>query len=233
MNIRRIRARNYRPAEIQRLDLALDLLGAAINSMDFHREIVQHAPFDTPRQLSNAAIYALLMEGDEINGSEGPDFEADLDLFMDGSTSTNAVGYTLDGIIYTHRNMFQQLRASSLAGHYAHEYCHTLGFSDPRERGQLPFNVPYEVGRLVEYLAGRHDRTYISTSLTAGDITDADQLVAFKKTTVINPDLPAAKKAVRKKTSGKKAVATKAARHKPASPKKEPAALKKKRKRIK
>lgn len=163
MKIKRIHADRYSIDELDKLDVALELFDYAINSVQFQRFIEIHEFFETPGNFTNEQIYGIVMSGDEKYTNEGVDYEADLDLTMDLRNSTDAIGYTLRNRIYTFRNFFHQLLPTKLAGHFAHEYCHTLGFKDPFDFLDISKNVPYEVGRIVEELAIGSHRTYITT----------------------------------------------------------------------
>jgi hypothetical protein len=87
----------------------------------------------------------------ELNST--PNNQADLDLEVDPQYSTDAVGYTIETAIYSYENMFDAHTSVFLAGRYAHEYCHTLGFRDPDSLMDTSRNVPDEIGRIVSELA--------------------------------------------------------------------------------
>lgn len=161
MRITRIKTHRFSPAEIDKLDIALELFSHAVNSVHFKKSIEEHSPFDTVDNLTNNEIYTIMMNGDEVGGGRDIDEEADLNITMDLRNSTDAIGYTKDERIFTFQNFFQQLEPTKLAGHYAHEYCHTLGFADPSNLDELERNVPYEVGRIIEELAISNQRTFI------------------------------------------------------------------------
>ncbi len=161
MRITRIKTHRFSPAEIDKLDIALELFSHAVNSVHFKKSIEEHSPFDTVDNLTNNEIYTIIMNGDEVGGGRDIDEEADLNITMDLRNSTDAIGYTKDERIFTFQNFFQQLEPTKLAGHYAHEYCHTLGFADPSNLDELERNVPYEVGRIIEELAISNQRTFI------------------------------------------------------------------------
>lgn len=140
-----------------KLQMSLTRLQAVFNSVQFRDAIINHAPFDSIFNLSNAAIYQKIMQGAEYGSP--PDNEADLRLFLDYRIRNKSVGYVKNGIIYTFVNQFRNLSYDALAGHYGHEYCHLLGFIDPdilndETRAK---NVPYEVGRIVGELSRMYD----------------------------------------------------------------------------
>ncbi len=159
MLISLIRAKYFRDEEKRKLDLVLDAMGAAINSVSFRDFILTHEKFDTANNLSNREIYDTILTGNEDNG-EGNDEEADLDLVMIGQFNEDIIGYTRQGRIYIYRNKFTEKSISELAGFYAHEYCHLLNFDDPTTTGPA-YNVPYEVGSIVMQLATEAERVFI------------------------------------------------------------------------
>lgn len=188
MRITRVHADRYSPNELEKLDIALELFSHAVNSVTFMRTIEQHERFDTEFNLSNQRIYGLIMSGDEAFTNEGVDFEADLDLTMDLRTSTDAIGFTVEERIFTFRNVFQQLQPTKLAGHYAHEYCHTLGFADPHDLRDTSRNVPYEVGRIIEELAISNHRLFITTNLNVTGDQDPRRTDNFRNATVVESE---------------------------------------------
>lgn len=226
MRITRIKTHRFSTAEIEKLDLALELFSHAVNSVHFKNSIETHPPFDTVANLTNKEIYTTIMNGDEVGGGRDIDEEADLNITMDLRNSTDAIGYTKDERIFTFQNFFQQLDPTKLAGHYAHEYCHTLGFADPSNLDELERNVPYEVGRIIEEIAISNQRTFIPDD---EDLTDGEKALkrvrktarrssivsAAEKTTVTKTSRPA--KSKRKKAVVKKKAVTK---KKPAAKKK-------------
>lgn len=188
MRITRVHADSYSSNELEKLDIALELFSHAVNSVQFQRTIEQHIPFDTGSNLSNQQIYGIIMSGDEAFTNEGVDFEADLDLTMDFRTSTDMIGFTIDERIFTFRNFFHQLLPTKLAGHYAHEYCHTLGFADPGDLRVLSGNVPYEVGRIIEELSISNHRLFITTNLNVNNDQDLQRMNNFRNATVIDSE---------------------------------------------
>lgn len=218
MRITKVKTHRYSTIDIEKLDVALELLSNAINSVEFQRNIEQHAAFDTVENYSNAEIYNIIMSGDEADTNGGIDHEADLNLTLDLRTSTDAIGYTKHERIFTFQNFFEQLEPTKLAGHYAHEYCHTLGFADPSNLDELERNVPYEVGRIIEEIAISNQRTFI---VDEAELTDSEKtLKRVHKTARRSSIVPATETitTVRKTDSTK--IKTKKAGAKPAAKKK-------------
>lgn len=180
MRITRVHADRYSKTELEKLDMALELFSQAVNSVQFLKTIEAHSTFDTKLNLTTKQIYNLIMSGDEAYTDEGVDNEADLDLTLDLRISTDAIGYTIENRIYTFRNFFHQLLTTKLAGHYAHEYCHTLGFSDPQNLTDISRNVPYEVGRIIEELAIANHRVFI----TQPSLLESPDLSTFRNASI-------------------------------------------------
>lgn len=143
---------DYQKSDEEKLTNALISFRSAVNSTKFRNLIINHKPFKNDDNLNNQGIYNTIMSGQE-QGTE-VDFTANLRLAINLKDGIDKVGYTTStGKIFTYRNMFNKLSSNELAGHYAHEYCHTLGFSDPDNLNDTSDNVPYEVGRIITQLA--------------------------------------------------------------------------------
>lgn len=190
MRITKVKTHRYSPAEIEKLDIALELFSNAVNSVEFRQKIEFHDSFDTKDNYSNEEIYNRIMSGDEKDTRGGIDHEADLNLTLDFRTSTDAIGYTKFERIFTFQNFFDQLEPTKLAGHYAHEYCHTLGFADPSDLSDISENVPYEVGRIIEEISINNHRTFITEDV---ELTDSEKAMkrgrsTFRNATIVAPD---------------------------------------------
>lgn len=149
--IRTVRTKNYTLDDLHKLSLALGYFRLVINSVVFRDLVISHEPFIGTRGLNNRDVYQTIMSGREMGTPV--DNSADLDLTLISQFSDNAIGYTMGRRIFTFRNKFNELSTGNLAGHYAHEYCHTLGFSDPADMNLSNKNVPYEIGRIIGRLA--------------------------------------------------------------------------------
>ncbi|HYG52462.1 MAG TPA: hypothetical protein VD905_16235 [Flavobacteriales bacterium] len=144
---------HFKESHIPKLRSSLGLMKTALNSHAFRNAIVQHAPFKTQAQLPNDTIHRFILMGQELDSEADGVADMQLEMVYSGSPDNNVIGYTSNGVIYTFNNKFETLSEAALAGHYAHEYCHTIGFADPVNETDLPFNVPYEVGRIVTEIA--------------------------------------------------------------------------------
>lgn len=191
---------NYTEDHFPKLKEALSHFQHCINSEDFEDAIANHPGFTTDDDLTNEQIYDIILSGQELNAPANR--QADLDLVLELKISNDAVGYTIDTTIHTFESMFDAQSSAFLAGHYAHEYCHTLGFKDPDSLADTSDNVPYEVGRIITELAmGTGLQVRFARARTGSALTR-------KKATKLAR--PTAKKAAgKKKITVKKKAATK------------------------
>lgn len=143
-----IKAINFSLPQQEKLRQALFNFTAAVNSAEFKHWILNHPPFNNWLGLSNAQILAKIHSGREID-NDSPDQEADFIVCLTSDLNDDTLGETRSGVIYTSERYFDSHLPVNLAGHYAHEYCHLLGFEDPNAGEDDLFNVPYQVGNFV------------------------------------------------------------------------------------
>lgn len=146
---------------------AIVALEQVLNSEEFKQGVL-NGNFIRTEGLSNQQLYDRIMGGHEIQGPGGQDGVVDLrarTLRVDGDESRwkdNCEGSTIgidgngDGVTAICPNKLaiwaSQNRIDQLAGHYAHEYMHILGFSHyNRLRGQAwrEKTFVYKIGNLV------------------------------------------------------------------------------------
>ncbi|RXK58895.1 hypothetical protein ESA94_16030 [Lacibacter luteus] len=226
MRITKVKTRRYTATDIEKLDISLELFSEAVNSVEFKQRVEDHPKFDTVEQYSSKEVYSIIMNGDEADTNGGIDHEADLDLTLDLQTSSDAIGYTQQNRIFTFLNFFRQLEPTKLAGHFAHEYCHTLGFADPSDLSDTARNVPYEVGRIIEEISINNQRTFITddTGLTDTEKTARRVRRTARNSRIVSADAEETTTRVPViKTKRKKAAARKPAVKKKAVAKKKPA----------
>ncbi len=149
--------------------LAIQKLEMVINSNQFEQEIL-NGNFSKTNGYTNKQVFALIMNAHEIQGEGGQDSVIDLrirtiTLERDGKkwmknckigswAGTIGIDGQGDGetAICPQRLSFwkEQSNVASLAGHYAHEYMHILGFSHSGRRKSS--SLVYQVGNIVERL---------------------------------------------------------------------------------
>lgn len=154
---------------------ALQKLEDVINSETFMQEVL-NGNFTETKELSNQEIYDLIIKAQEVQGPGGDDNVIDLrirtmTLEQDGKQwmktcelnsreGTIGIDGQADGVtaicpqrleLWGEKNYI-----ASLAGHYAHEYMHILGFShwDFNKRKSLV----YKIGDIVEKLINEGDK---------------------------------------------------------------------------
>lgn len=119
--------------------------------------------------LNNKGIYLKIINAVEENGNVER-YVADLNLNLitgkhpDGRT----IGFVENNskIIHTYSNFIESLSKSKLSAHFAHEWCHLLGFKHPIDTGTnaiyLARTVPYAVENIVRtYLDERFQELLI------------------------------------------------------------------------
>ncbi|MBI1287942.1 MAG: hypothetical protein GC178_10215 [Flavobacteriales bacterium] len=132
------------------------------NSQEFKNRVLHHKwkdkeQFADNQGLTNAQILESLIAGSEI-AFEGKNHAADLHLraYRKGWPFGPAIGHADadNGEIITKWRFIKGSSVKELAGHYAHEYCHLLGFGHDYDRTeQREYSVPYAVGCIVQELA--------------------------------------------------------------------------------
>lgn len=144
---------NFRSKESKnKLNHAILTLSLTLNSDEFRNRIIYNPMLNNEFE-SNYQIYTRLQEGKEVGTPV--DYEADLRLVLMYSESDNAIGYTNNGIIYIYKNKFDAYQIHELAGFYAHEYCHLIGYQHAIPLTNMENDICYQVGNLVSDIALR------------------------------------------------------------------------------
>ncbi|MFI5172310.1 MAG: hypothetical protein ACHQFW_07955 [Chitinophagales bacterium] len=166
-----VETKGYMDRDIQKATEALYIFQNVFNSQSFLNRILN---FNLPvgfldyDNRTNLQILNALLEGKEWWEDEADEI-ASLTLILDMSTSPNdnIVGYTLsnDDSIYTYADKFDNMLKSELAAHYAHEYCHLIGFDDiEAQSGDFYFSVPYAVQKIVNELSPANEIRVLATT---------------------------------------------------------------------
>jgi hypothetical protein len=141
-----------------------------LNSDEFKRTVLD-TTFIKAKGYTNQQLYDIIMKAHEVEGSGGQDGTVDLSartLRVDGDESkwkndcegsTLGIDGTGDGVTAVCPNKLQtwvsQNELNELAGHYAHEYMHILGFNHYNPlRGQKwrEKTFVYVIGNIVSDL---------------------------------------------------------------------------------
>ena len=161
LNIRSIK--NYGSYEAH-AKAAAELFIQVFNSPEFKQQVTEFVwngeqIFADNDGLTNTQVYEKLLGGAELP-FPAEDNEADINLTAYGKLFPlgSAIGYTdaNSSTIFTKWRFVKNSEPFELAGHYAHEYCHCIGFGhDYEETDQRPFSVPYAIGDIVCDIAAK------------------------------------------------------------------------------
>lgn len=136
-----------------------ELFAKVFNMAEFRTSVLDFSwngknEFANNNGLSNEEVFNKLFSGEEI-ADPSQNFTADfiLQAYSKWWPLGSAVGFTdADaGKIYTKWHFIKNAEIKELAAHYAHEYCHCIGFEhDYDNTPERPFSVPYAIGDIVE-----------------------------------------------------------------------------------
>ncbi|MFA0964535.1 hypothetical protein AB9P05_22195 [Roseivirga sp. BDSF3-8] len=136
------------------------LMNTVINSEEFKEKVLAYDFQDTryrrsskeayERLSDNQQIYDILMKGNEQESPEGDDHTWQLRIKL--GRFLFQVGRREGDLIITQNWFFRKDgNEAAVAGHWAHEYAHMLGFNhdyEPTERRDQ--SVPYAIGHIIE-----------------------------------------------------------------------------------
>jgi hypothetical protein len=164
-----IESKGYEDERLETLQKALQLLEAVLNSEEFKERILNFTTdgrktfyfrktffgkwIDQPS--TNQQVYNMIMTakeevGDRANGT------IDLYLELVNGANGDVIGYgnPSSSQIYTYSIMFDDMSLPDLAQHYAHEWCHKIGFEHAFHRSRNRSNsVPYGIGNIIDRLS--------------------------------------------------------------------------------
>ncbi|MEP7141249.1 MAG: hypothetical protein ABI707_00200 [Ferruginibacter sp.] len=160
---------NYTGKRLDTLNQILVIIQTVLNSDQFKNEVLNFQTDGSNRfyfqknffdkwldiPYTNQEIYNIIMNGVETPGNTG-DSIMDLYLALVNGSDGDVIGYSNPGTkeIFTYSVMFDGMKMAELANHYAHEWCHKLGFTHSFQRNRLRNNsVPYAIGNIVEKIA--------------------------------------------------------------------------------
>lgn len=149
--------------------LAIQKLEMVINSKQFEQAIL-NGKFSNTNKNTNKQIFSIIMSAHEVQGEGGEDGVIDLRIRtitlekdgkkwmkncqIDSWAGTIGIDGQNDGetaiCLQRLRIWKEQSNIAALAGHYAHEYMHILGFS--HSGGRKSSSLVYQVGNIVERL---------------------------------------------------------------------------------
>lgn len=146
----------YSELERRKLDEAARVMERVFNSREFRDEVLARPGFADDAR-TPAEVYQALRAAKE-HYTDAADGEVDLNVRLESFSwfQRHVVGYTTasSDTVTTNRRFFSGYEPAEVAGHLAHEWLHTLGFShDHAATRDRPNSVPYALGDLVERLA--------------------------------------------------------------------------------
>lgn len=157
----RIGCMNGTLGEKQKALQAAVLLEAIINGQEFKDKVLSFVnakrklEFAENQGLSNLQVYEVLMSGREELKPE-VDYTWDFQVRFYYGRFSKVIGYTYPNITYINVNtkFFKKYQLWEVAGNYAHEYCHKLGFGH-RSATQYD-SIPYAIGYIVAELGEKY-----------------------------------------------------------------------------
>jgi hypothetical protein len=168
LEIKVIKTQNFSEIQIQKINNAVRKMEKVLNSKVFRYQVLAFTTqgkigfsykknwFSSFEKYNNDHVYHFIMNP---NKEKAEDETATIELYLSldsvGASKTKEKGLPEEDWVYTNLLFFESAAESQLAGHFAHEWCHKLGFSHARYKWQDPnreYSVPYAIGNLVETL---------------------------------------------------------------------------------
>jgi hypothetical protein len=169
LEIKVIKTKNYSEIQIQKINNAVKKMEKVLNSKVFKYQVLAFTIqekigfsykknwFSAFEKYKNDHVYHFIMNpNEEIAKGEMATIELYLSLDSGDVGKTKEKGLPEEDWVHTKQLFFESATESQLAGHFAHEWCHKLGFSHSRYKWQDPnreYSVPYAIGNLVETLS--------------------------------------------------------------------------------
>ena len=169
LEIKVIKTQNYSEIQLQKISNAVKKMEKVFNSKVFKYQVLAFESqgkigfsykknwFSSFEKFKNDQVYHFIMNPKEgITENETATIE--LYLSLESGDLINIKEMSLPEELWIHTNLmfFELATESELAGHFAHEWCHKLGFCHSKYNWQDPnrnYSVPYAIGNLVETLS--------------------------------------------------------------------------------
>lgn len=152
----------YFPNGVQRqkLDEALRVIEAVVNSSEFKEKVIAYVGTDGKRQytsnnnLSNEEIYEKLMAGSELLSSDSLG-EMNFDLTWYNRFWSKVIAHTSPGRsnwINVNWKFYKNFDVEDMASNVLHEWIHLMGFyhDSARDHDSVPYAVGYIMGDLAK-----------------------------------------------------------------------------------
>lgn len=169
LEVQVIKTKNYSDAQIQKIHRAVKIMKSVLNSKVFKYQVESFenkgvSGFSYKKNLfcnfekyNNDQVYHFIMHPNE-KSNDAETLIIELCLILKNVENNSTMGYSLseDEWIYTYEKIFESATDNELAGHFAHEWCHKIGFKHSKYKWQdtnRDSSVPYAIGKLVETLS--------------------------------------------------------------------------------
>ncbi len=169
LEIKVIKTQNYSEIQLQKISNAVKKMEKVLNSKVFKYQVLAFEIqgkigfsykknwFSSFEKYTNYHVYHFIMNPKEgIAEEETNSIELFLSLDSGDVGKTKEKSLPVEQWIHTDLMFFESATESELAGHFAHEWCHKLGFYHSRYKWQdlnRDYSVPYAIGNLVETLS--------------------------------------------------------------------------------
>ncbi len=169
LEVKIIKTQNYSEIQLQKISNAVKKMEKVLNSKVFRYQVLAFTIqgktgfsykknwFSTFEKYNNDHVYHFIMNPNvEIAKDKTATIELYLSLYSGDIDKTKGKGLPEEDWVHTNQMFFEAASESQLAGHFAHEWCHKLGFCHSRYKWQDPnrqYSVPYAIGNLVETLS--------------------------------------------------------------------------------
>jgi hypothetical protein len=169
LEVKVIKTKNYSETQMQKIHNAVKKMESVLNSKVFKHKVLSFKTkgssgfsfkknlFFSFEKYHNDQLYHFIMNpNDKSEGNESAVIELCLVLEDRGKASKKGYSLPKDEWIHTYESFFESASESELAGHFAHEWCHKIGFKHSKFKWQdanRDSSVPYAIGKLVEVLS--------------------------------------------------------------------------------
>lgn len=151
---------NRYPAELAKINRALPIMEAVVNSEEFKREVIGYVGSDGKRsytsnnRLTNEQVYEFLMQGKELLKGDSTLGEMNFNVERYSRWWSKVIAYTSPGNhdwIMVNGKFYANFNEVDIASNLVHEWIHLTGFYHDSARDRD--SVPYAVGDIVGKLA--------------------------------------------------------------------------------
>ena len=155
----------WTPARREKAQAAARVLEAVLNSTEFSRQLADRRDLQSTEGFSSSEILQIMRSGKTLSSLRARDDVINKTIALALSIAPTTAEYASfdgftdlgTGIIYTRKEWFDAQSICRLAGLFAHEYMHVVGFSHATfYHPWLRRSVPYAVGNMVTELAKKN-----------------------------------------------------------------------------